>query len=1012
METNNILSIFESLSKIIKNESTEISPEGILKSQSIISEFFLSTDTISVKEALEVWNLLFDLACDTYSKTKTPESAMLAENLPGLLLWKLHHDWSKNIINELSNLSKLLEYFNSKEVLSKITSSGLRLSAKFGPNNIYLLAGEWIETFKNVFFNVNEKTPDNMLDVQLIDSLDNFFDPLINKKFELLYDMPFIQEGLKIISENVNWMLPFNAIIQRVKEASLTPLTRSLYIIALVDEYFSNCKNSTTKSKLINRFKDNTQYIDENVFIPFDKVNFSPKTTNDVRVSSALAYQNPFITTSKPGTITMQLNNDPEIFLKGQFLSFGSMFIHVNALIKLLRSNDDSIDVNNLRARVSENATGTWETIQSSTTPFQVIDALIGAGFTPIHCDILENVIVDQYSKIKNGNLSLDEKNSLNDIQQIIGCISIVGGLIFKLLRKYGYGLEYIKFYTSTLSDLEAIYGELLNSIGLPHGGVEQTIRHCIAPKPRLKFIESTYTAIIDELNIVEKRVSSSGFTHSAAREALLTWFDFRIKELWGIQITNNSINENIQTSLDTYVNSEEELIKAATKISYPSLDDVQKNILMDPSFGPYLISVVLSDSLSALSNARFSVDSISNVIRVLTWARNYGTSTIANLDGYRTKLTAMITSLSIFLKSNSPSPTITHANNIKSLMEDLYSVIISSISIIPENARMLAPERPSPKNSLFLSELYLTVIHKRLEGLVFNTSSIADSIVFSILAIVKLIKLLKIFFSCKFITNYSQQAITIYPQVDNKPPFGTWRLTDIVDSIRSVYDEINNYRSNVRSDVTNLKSVMTKSTEALQESESLSKQVEGSKLEIFFKKIVLTHTKLSHQQTALLIKSGKFLSGPEVLGLKEVSIFLKRWGFISSSYNKTQKIINEETILGLVSITQQIWDEIQQDRENAPPPQQFKQNVLEGAVNKILGSYSEITDESPSSLLTSKSNILSWEDVNTEMLHKRVSLQGDINFINDDDNIFKDIWLTPEDLMIEIDSIFNTNTQ
>lgn len=285
--SNSIVSIFEPLKKIMENKPEKLTPEKILKTQSIISEFFLSTDTITVEEALVSWNVLHDLACNTYTVTKTSESAVLAENLSGLLLWKLQHDWSKNITNELSNLSKLLENFNSEKSISKITSSGLRTSARFGPSNMYRLVGEWIEIFRNVFFNIHDKNPDNMLDTQLVESLDIFFDPLIGKKFEILYDMPFVQEGLRIVSNSVNWILPFSAIIKRTREQTLTPLTRSLYIIALVDEYFINGNNQNSKSLLTHQFKKNMQYIDEKVFIPLNKVNLSPKTSNEVQIGRA-----------------------------------------------------------------------------------------------------------------------------------------------------------------------------------------------------------------------------------------------------------------------------------------------------------------------------------------------------------------------------------------------------------------------------------------------------------------------------------------------------------------------------------------------------------------------------------------------------------------------------------------------------------------------------------------------------------------------------------------------------
>lgn len=95
--------------------------------------------------------------------------------------------------------------------------------------------------------------------------------------------------------------------------------------------------------------------------------------------------------------------------------------------------------------------------------------------------------------------------------------MAIVGGVVFRLLLSYGFGLDYIRDYTTTISTLEPVYNELLSALGLADKGVEQTLKRSMAPRPYMNYISAARAALDDELLIVEKRTTGPG-THSAAR--------------------------------------------------------------------------------------------------------------------------------------------------------------------------------------------------------------------------------------------------------------------------------------------------------------------------------------------------------------------------------------------------------------------------------------------------------------------------------------------------------------
>nr|WMD91530.1 tegument protein UL37 [Equid alphaherpesvirus 1] len=1014
-EHGSMRALVNSLAGLLGETDTEVpslEPAMLMVLKSSISEFFLSTDTVSVDEAAELFPRLQFLACRAYAASHTPDAAMLSENLAGLVLWRIHQNWTDREMEAVDQMFVLLEIMNGESGVYMLSNNNLRISAKYGPSNMHLIVSTWLDTFRNVMSVAAKSTPDSLFNSKRMESIEEFSKPLVHAKFNLIYDMPFVQEGLRIVAKKINWILPFGLMVKGYKDMSMAPLTRALFLLSLVDSYFPKGTATEGSMKALTAyFRELVRTIDNSAFVPITEVNATPRTAYEVRVSSAIVHQNPYVTDTKAGMVAERVRTDAEILTSGALLSSGALSAHATAVAKLLSSNEPDDVSSRARARVAEHASNTWETIQASTTPTQVVEALVTAGFTSTHCGILERVVVDYFTRLRStANSGPGRNDSLDYAQQVVGCVAIVGGVVFRLLLSYGFGLDYIRDYTTTISTLEPVYNELLSALGLADKGVEQTLKRSMAPRPYMNYISAARAALDDELLIVEKRTTGPG-THSAARESLLTWFDFRARDRWGVRIPDrDTTSTQVLAPITASLYSDDDLIAAASKLSFDALDAPPTQIIDDPSFAPYILATVVLDAFNAILTSRFSADSVSQALRVLSWARDYGAGSIANVDGYRTKLTAIIASVSPFLQKDAPTPTMAHANNLEALLGELHSVVVAAIALIPERARMPVPERPSVKTSTFLAGLFLTAVYKRLETLVGHTAELTNNILGTASGIVSSIVTLNRFFNCRIMPVMGHYAVLIYPQSAQSAPFGRWRLVDVVDAVGSIYNEVSDLRADLRADVVTLKGDITSAAEALQECEALAVKTEGTRFGKLFNSLLTRHTQLARAQRGLAIRAGKLLGGSEAPGLKHVNTFLQRWGAISVMYQKaTSGSTPEVNITSLANTLRHVWDEVQQERKATPPSRKFSNRDLGLAVERLMGGYPEVLDDdSNSTALTPKFNVDSWNSVNMDALRKRVTMPANIDSIRGNDSLATREYLKKEDLLAEIDAIFN----
>lgn len=129
--------------------------------------------------------------------------------------------------------------------------------------------------------------------------------------------------------------------VKGYKDMSMAPLTRALFLLSLVDSYFPKGTATEGSMKALTAyFRELVRTIDNSAFVPITEVNATPRTAYEVRVSSAIVHQNPYVTDTKAGMVAERVRTDAEILTSGALLSSGALSAHATAVAKLLSSNE------------------------------------------------------------------------------------------------------------------------------------------------------------------------------------------------------------------------------------------------------------------------------------------------------------------------------------------------------------------------------------------------------------------------------------------------------------------------------------------------------------------------------------------------------------------------------------------------------------------------------------------------------------------------------------------------
>lgn len=117
---------------------------------------------------------------------------------------------------------------------------------------------------------------------------------LTTPAYSLLFPAPFVQEGLRFLALVSNRVTLFSAHLQRIDDATLTPLTRALFTLALVDEYLTTPeRGAVVPPPLLAQFQHTVREIDPAIMIPPLEANKMVRSREEVRVSTALSRVSP-----------------------------------------------------------------------------------------------------------------------------------------------------------------------------------------------------------------------------------------------------------------------------------------------------------------------------------------------------------------------------------------------------------------------------------------------------------------------------------------------------------------------------------------------------------------------------------------------------------------------------------------------------------------------------------------------------------------------------------------------
>ncbi|AVT50672.1 tegument protein UL37 [Cervid alphaherpesvirus 1] len=1008
-------------------------PAALAEARAAVSEFLLSSGSSSLDFVAPRWAALQRAACRAYERMRTPDAALLAENLPGLVLWRLPGT-ARDTAAFMAAVRDLANDTIAEAPLGHLAAARLRATAAFGPVNTQRTVVEWTSLFLEIYAREDaagagagvlgpDPAPRSPAGSAAV------VRPLLQSRFRLLYDMPFFQAGLAALAHAANWKVPMAAVARRATDAAAPPLARALFAVALVDEYFPEPDDDEGAAPgLAEAFAEIADLVPPEALVPAGAANAFARTSHDVRVSAALAYRDPFVRGAAAGSVAVRVRADAALLADDALLGRDAVAVHTGAVARLLEragagagASPPAPATAAALARVAEHAAAVWDAVQASATPDQAVETLASAGFTPGACAALERAVLAQ--------LSRPEARAPADALQAVGCVAVAGGALFKLFDAYGPSADYLAHYTATIANLHPYYADVLPLLGLPDGGLEQTIRHCMAPRPRTDYVAAIRAALAAEAAAAEKRAAgarapaeaeAAAAAGAAAREALLTWFDLRAAERWGVAAPAPEAPPAPAPAPGSAA-AGAEFARAARALEFPRTDAVPAAVLRDPAFAPYFAAAVLSDVLVAADALPFCAGGAAQLMALVAWARDCGAGAVANVDGYRTKLSALAAGLWPFADAGAPAPTTTQVRNAEAVLGELHAAATAAAECLPPDARPPVPARPRVGGCVFLASMYLQAAFARLRGYAAETEALAASMAAAVGEIAGAVARLGALFDCHFAPVPGQQMLAVYAARGAPSALGAWRSADLADAVRGARAEAERARAEVRVSLAALQRAAARTTQALQECEAADARPPGGGLDDAHRALLAGHSALVRAQTALALAAGKLAAGAEAPGLHEVGRFLRRWDAIGAALGRAlDDRGGERDVAELVERLRGVWDEVQEERDAAAPapPRAGADSdaaaAAEEAVLALMEGYSEVRgDEGSPALLDARVDVADWAGVDRGPLQRRTAAPAPGTAGADPAagggggaDAAAGPWLTTEDLLAEVDGV------
>nr|WGL40853.1 tegument protein UL37 [Psittacid alphaherpesvirus 6] len=814
----------------------------VAAAKAAIGGFLLSRETLTVGQIEKSWRDGFDRVVNMFLDTRTSEAAFFAQNFQGLVLWRMSVSMDRGSWkSECIRLKDLVKSMTDDGIADNLTRVGLSPYATYGPARMRSLIRDWLNDLEAAADLAFGWTPesvmvleDNMLgrqDVRRTEDISEDFGlpdadtltaKLVAKKYEVIYDFPVVQEGLRLLSVAIGWIPAFRITFARARDNAYKPLTRALFTLAFIDQYFWK-PGANRPVQLVRAFQADAEALGEAAMAgPYDS-NGSKRTVHDVRVSAALAYGDPFVRDVEPGVTAARLRSGPQVFADDGPLDKEALAVHETAVLRLITSpnlrssvdgkvEDGSIEIGSDRRRLqqarmalADSATAALAAVQRAQTITQLLERLIGAGFVPKACRAYDSALKTEF--MRRRHVLRDQESVFDETQQAVGCVAAIGNAAYGLVETYGPGLDYLDAFLFSTGPENFEWNEFYAELGLPDGVITGVLSRSMSPQVFPTYVKGIRKTLEMELDSAEQLAVGAVVGGNSARESILLWFDRRAEELWGIlppvrPSTSSPLgNEDLgsltnqqasATDSQGALNVDEATMAAAAAMATYPKPVSDKAVLRQPAFAKYVVASAGCDAVVSLASASFTAPHIATAIDVCVWARDFGGPDIGNFEGHRAKLNALVYALLPFSGDEPHTPTFADIASLETLLGDLHTVVVAAINALPEQARPLIPEKPTVANSSFLISAYATAARLSLESLAARTETLTETVSALIWSVADLMWTLKCFFEARFSLNNSYPGVVsvMVGSHDDKKVVGTWYLRDIMAAVAETYGD------------------------------------------------------------------------------------------------------------------------------------------------------------------------------------------------------------------------------
>ncbi|UVC67068.1 tegument protein UL37 [Human alphaherpesvirus 1] len=976
-----------------------------------MAAFLLSGTAIAPADARACWRPLLEHLCALHRAHGLPETALLAENLPGLLVHRLVvalPEAPDQAFREMEVIKDTILAVTGSDTSHALDSAGLRTAAALGAVRVRQCAVEWIDRWQTVTKSCLAMSPRPSIEALGETSLKMAPVPLgqpsanlTTPAYSLLFPAPFVQEGLRFLALVSNRVTLFSAHLQRIDDATLTPLTRALFTLALVDEYLTTPeRGAVVPPPLLAQFQHTVREIDPAIMIPPLEANKMVRSREEVRVSTALSRVSPRSACAPPGTLMARVRTDVAVFDPDvPFLSPSALAVFQPAVSSLLQLGEQPST--GAQQRLLALLQQTWTLIQNTNSPSVVINTLIDAGFTPSHCT--------HYLSALEGFLAAGVPartpagHGLGEVQQLFGCIALAGSNVFGLAREYGYYANYVKTFRRVQGASEHTHGRLCEAVGLSGGVLSQTLARIMGPAVPTEHLASLRRALVGEFETAERRFSSG--QPSLLRETALIWIDVYGQTHWDITPTTPATPLSALLPVGQPSHAPSVHLAAATQIRFPALEGIHPNVLADPGFVPYVLALVVGDALRATCSAAYLPRPVEFALRVLAWARDFGLGYLPTVEGHRTKLGALITLLEPAARGGL-GPTMQMADNIEQLLRELYVISRGAVEQLRPLVQ-LQPPAPEVGTSLLLISMYALAARKAQDS-----AERADPLIRQLEDAIVLLRLhmrtLSAFFECRFESD-GRRLYAVVGDSSDRWPWPPEAMGDAVSQYCSMYHDAK--RALVAS-LASLRSVITETTAHLGVCDELAAQVshEDNVLAVVRREI---HGFLS-VVSGIHARASKLLSGDQVPGFCFMGQFLARWRRLSACYQAARAAAGPEPVAEFVQELHDTWKGLQTERTVVVAP-------LVSSVNRAPRPSGEVMahafEDAPAKsaadrvVLTSRRDLGAWGDYSLGPLGQTTAVPDSVDLSRQGLAVTLSMdWLLMNELLRVTDGVFRAS--